>query len=239
MVVIQQEEVLRRPPAPYIPWSTFRAFFDNVSPLPNRIDRSVLRYTSGTNQTLLFHAFKALGLTSPDGAVTPAMRTLAESFVAGDKQPLKQLLRAAYPTLFEPPFDLTRATPNELREQFEGMGLQGNTARKGQGFFLAAAEAAGIEFSHHLKARAPNAPRRSGGTKAPKRSPRAEQPGGAAGDGYAPSTRLSGLNLPGPVLGILELLPTIAPEWNQQTHDRFLNTFVGALDLCYPVSDRK
>jgi len=233
-----QDEV-RRAQAPYLPWSTFRAFFENVNPLPNRIDGSVLRYTSGTNQQLLRHALRTLDLTAADGAVTPKMTAVAQAINGTDRKALQSLLREAYPALFAPPFDLLTATPAQLREQFEGLGFTGSTARKSQAFFLAAAEYAGIEFSPHLRGgggvptRRPSVPRT-------RRTPRVVSNGGNGGgeasrrdEPRAPS--LTGL--PPALAGILQFLPNQGEKWTRARRDKFIKTFEGTLDLCFEVSD--
>lgn len=220
-----QDEV-RSASAPYIPWSTFKSFFENVSPLPNRIDRSVLRYTSGTNQTLLLHAFKALNLTGADGAVTATMAAISEGFSKGDKTAIQKLLKQSYPTLFDPPFNLAKATPAELREKFEGIGLTGSTARKSQAFFLAAAEYAGIEFSPHLKMRSAPSARRNGAARPSKKTPPPPPP-----SSEKPSVDLG---IPVPIASVLQRLPKDRTPWSLQEKTRFLNAFEVMLDLCFP-----
>jgi hypothetical protein len=235
MAVVQEESQATR--VPYVPYRTFRNFFETVDPVPNRIDRSVLRYTSGASQTLLIHAFRALDLIDAAGKTSAEMTEVQAGFKSGDKQPITKLIRQTYPTLFGAEFDLSSATSAQLRERFAAMNLSGDTARKAMAFFLAACDDAGIKYSPHFKLR-PLGPRRQGGAGRPaaKRSKPDPAPSSMNRTTGATSKPDFG-NLPAPIAGILGLLPTEKDGWTKKRRDMFMATFQGALDLCYPIHE--
>src|SRR5947207_11930188 len=97
-VVAVQEDTLKTR-IPYIPHRTFRNFLERIDVIPQRIDRSILRYTSGATQTLLMHTFRALDLVGADDRTESEMFSLAIGFKEGDKEPLRKMVRDTYPSL--------------------------------------------------------------------------------------------------------------------------------------------
>lgn len=216
--------------APYLPFRTFKAFFERFEHLPLRVDRSLLRYTSGGNQTLLIQAFRTLGLTSEDGSPTPAMNDLWDGFKNDKKEPLQKLLRDRYRSVFE--LDLRRATSAQLNEKLTALGLNGDTTRKGAVFFLAALDEAGIEYSQHLKALA-SAPIRRSPSKPKEEKGRDGQPPPPPPPAGDSGGRLA--RLPVAVAGSLELLLKIGPDWTKEQRDQFMVMLGNAVDLSYPI----
>jgi hypothetical protein len=232
MTVVQQEDARGTGARlPYVAYPTFKNFFLKFDPVPLRVDRQLLSYTAGGTAGLLLHAFRSLELIHSDGSPAEEMVALGKAYLADlkDNEPLRRVLRRAYPTVFE--LDLTRATASQLSERLKEFGLNGDTIRKGAAFFLAAAEDAGIEYSKHLKVkRAPGArraiPKPTNDRPSPKDAGTAFETGrspGAVAPAYPPA-----------LVGILGLLPAKG-SWDQATRDRFVATFTGVLDLCYSI----
>jgi len=241
--VAVQEDARIKAVAPYVSYRTFRNFFEHVDLVPTRVDRPLLSYTSGATQTQLLHAFRALGLTKANNDTTEEMETLADGFKAGDKGPLKRLLQRAYPLLFEPPFSLGRASQSQIREKFEEMGLSGDTIRKAQSFFIAAAKDAEFEVSPHLRASvggssAPRRPASANGGAQARRPNQRRRPADVAPQ-HETSGSGSGIKVPDALAGILKHLPAEGKPWSQKRRQLFMKTFEGALDLCYPLEDEE
>jgi len=236
-----QDEARKGTQAPYIPYRTFKAFFERFDPVPLRIDRSLLRYTSGGNQTMLLQAFRSLGLMSEDGTPTEEMSELGKALTQGGKEPLKKLLMKRYPGVFK--LDLNRATGSQLIERLEEMGLSGDTARKAAAFFLAAVEDAGIEYSKHLKPK--STPTGLRGRPARAKKAKRDEPD-SADDRTPPAlpgqtTLRSDLPpaLSGALPGIIGLLPSNGADWTKAQRDTFMSVLGGFLDLCYPGGAEK
>jgi hypothetical protein len=234
---------------PLIPYRTLRAFFEKVDPIPPRLDRSVLRYTSGSVQNALMTALRALDLMDENGNVREGMANLARAFKGGDRasiqKALQDRLRATYPSLFGDNFHMATATQAQLRQRFEEIGLSGDSVRKAVSFFLAACDEAGVAYSPHFKGRPGPRPgsRRSSPTNgatpkrtsgkvrtSPKNDRRQVPP-----EGDAPPSP----PLPVPLAGILGLLPPDGEKWTKERRDKFVTTFQGVLDLCYPLEAEK
>lgn len=145
-----ENPVVDEPYYPYIPFSTFIALLDRLkaSGIPNRIDRSYLGYTSGSNQTYLVNTLKGFGLVDEEGKPTPALPELV-NHEEGRKARMAEIVQRVYGKALALG---TAATQAELSEVFhDDYGLGGDTARKGITFFLNAASFAGIEVSPHYK----------------------------------------------------------------------------------------
>jgi hypothetical protein len=107
-----------------------------------------------------------LGLIRLDGTPTDGLRALIKAEGEERKGLMVIMLKTNYPFLFGD-FNLSGATPGQLRERFEAAGVSGDTTRKSVSFFLAAAKDAGLPISTHLtartfKARAPRQKRTNG-----------------------------------------------------------------------------
>jgi len=138
---------------PYLSYKTFSSFIQGLKVgIPTRIDRSVLNTMSGAVQGHLMSALRYLSLVSPHSVTTDKLSTLVNSDGAERERVLSAILKESYPFLFnDPSFDLQRATTGQLEEAFRKAGASGETIRKCVAFFLAAAKAAGIPVSPHIK----------------------------------------------------------------------------------------
>jgi Family of unknown function (DUF5343) len=136
---------------PYVPYRSFRNFTDSLKQgIPGRIDRSVMSSMSGAIQSQLTAALRYLGLIKPTGQPTEMMARLVNSEGPERIKVMREIVTTSYRFLFDD-FDVKRATPRMLEEQFAAMGASGGTLSKCMNFFLAAAKEAGIETSPHLK----------------------------------------------------------------------------------------
>lgn len=152
---------------PYIGFSTFMSFIKGLgaTSIPSRIDKSLLRNMSGTNQSTLIAALKWFDLIDEAGAHGERLQKLVD---AGDKagEVLKGMLPTAYAFMADGSIDLARATGAQVEEKFRAYGLTGETIVKAMSFFLAACKEAGIPISAHVKL--PKTTRPNGANKAKK-----------------------------------------------------------------------
>jgi hypothetical protein len=136
---------------PYLAFKTFWTFIDELlaKPLPPKLDRSLMRSKSGSDQASLTAALKAFDLID-DGQVVTGLRDLAEADQEGRLQWLAQQLRLHYPAQVK--VSEEHGTEPQLRESFKAsFGLESaDTTRKSMTFFLHAARTARIEISAHF-----------------------------------------------------------------------------------------
>lgn len=137
--------------APYLAWRTFFNLILQMEEkgLPQRIDRSFLTGRSGADQTYLIATLKSWGLIDENGVVLDALKHLVQD--KDERQAhIGTILRLHYPEVFGLAGNATQAQMDEtFREAF---GLQGNTRRKAETFFLHASAFAGLKLSAHFKA---------------------------------------------------------------------------------------
>jgi hypothetical protein len=136
---------------PYLSFRTFSAFIEGLKVgIPTRIDRTVMSSMSGAVQAQLMAALRYLGLVSAHGVTHERLANLVNSEGSARGRELASILREFYPFLFKD-FDLLRATTGEIEEAFRKVGASGETIRKCVAFFLAAAKAADLPVSPHIK----------------------------------------------------------------------------------------
>jgi hypothetical protein len=168
----------KRTAPPYLSFTTLNGFIDGLGVhMPTRIDKSLMKSMSGASQAALVAALDYFKLR--DGE-KPSNRLVELAALSGaDRAPMwKSLLADGYPFLFSDGFNLKRATQGELDEKFRAEGVTGETVRKCVAFFMAAAQAAGLEVSPHFRSVKSRAPRSRGGpsasrSKKPKREEKA------------------------------------------------------------------
>ena len=145
--VTEQSRVL----APYVSYKTFRGFLDSLRQgIPARIDRSLMPTQSGAIQNQILAALRYLSLIDDQGMPQPTLRQLVQAEEDVRKEVLAQLLRSSYPALFASDDFLTTATVSQFHEAFQATGAKGDTIRKNEAFFLAAASDAGIAVSPRI-----------------------------------------------------------------------------------------
>jgi Family of unknown function (DUF5343) len=212
---------------PYVSYKTLRNYLDSLGQaVPGRIDRSVLNNMSGGTQNQLLAALRALNLIDDRGVPQDALTRLVNSEGAERQRALADVLRNTYPYLFSAAggFDLATASPKHFGEQFQASGATGETARKCQVFFLAAAQDAGIAVSPHIAK-----PARQTIDRKPQRRPRQRNSGaippresntGSGDSGTAPE--------PAP-LGWAQMLltkfPSFDPQWPDEVKEKWFDGF--------------
>lgn len=160
---------------PYLAFKTFWTFIEELTgkPLPPRIDRSLMRSKSGSDQVSLTAAMKSFGLINGSQEVT-GLRELAATDEAGRLQWLALEVRKHYAAQMKVSDE--NGTEQQLRDSFkESFGLESaDTLRKSMTFFLHAARTAGIETSAYF----PSTRSGSGspGTSKPRRTVRRKPP---------------------------------------------------------------
>jgi hypothetical protein len=136
---------------PYLAFKTFWTFIEDLAtkPLPPRIDRSLMRSKSGSDQVGLTAAMKSFGLINGSQEVT-GLRELAATDEAGRVQWLALEVRKHYAAQMKVSDE--NGTEQQLRDSFkESFGLESaDTLRKSMTFFLHAARTAGIETSAYF-----------------------------------------------------------------------------------------
>jgi hypothetical protein len=136
---------------PYAPYKTFANFLGSLKDVPARIDRGLMRSMSGSMQAQLIAALEYLTLINPiNGAATEKLAQLIRSEGAEREKHLKEIVTSSYAFIFKDSFDLSRATSQELQDEFVKQGTSGDTTRKCMAFFIAIAKAAGITLSPHF-----------------------------------------------------------------------------------------
>lgn len=159
------------PPA-YTSYKSFKNFISGLreAGVPSRIDRSVLKKMSGSEQSAMIGSLRWLGLIEADGTPTADLHSIVDSNDAQYSIKLGQLLVKSYVFLTDKSIDLSRATGQQLIERFREFNASGSTIDKALGFFLSAAREAGITISPHMRMPT-RASSKGGGPKRPKTPP--------------------------------------------------------------------
>lgn len=159
----------RKPLPPYLPFKTFLNAIESWRVvLPNQIDRDVLGSYAGTMQSWVLSTLKFFNLTDQDGHPTESLKALTIASETERVPLLASMARRYYPFLFATGFDLSRTTPNQLKEKFEATGAKGETVVKAISFFSGLAKAAGIPMSPFVTVRT-RGPRKSKSAKPAKK----------------------------------------------------------------------
>jgi len=214
---------------PYIAHPTFLSFIKGLGEtgVPSRIDKSLLRNMSGSNQSALLSALKWFSLIDDAGAHGERLESLAK---AGDKAGvvLGGMLPEAYAFMADGSIDLSRATGAQLEEKFKEYGLSGETVVKAMSFFLSACKEAGVPISAHIKL--PKITRSNGSAKAKRGSgkPAAdlggdEDDGGGAG-GKPPQVKSA-------ADALMDKFPAFDPSWPEKIQEQWFAAFAKMQDM--------
>ena len=171
---------------PYIPYLTFRNFIDWLESdgIPLRMDRSVWsrRYSGSTGPQLLT-GLRFLGLLQGEEP-TAALERIVEARGEDRAALLRELFQSAYELVR---FDaLPRATPAMLWEWLTAYGIDGDTVRKAESFFINAAKDLDIPLAGGLRKMARNRPPQATG-RAP-RSPARGRSARQTAEGSTPAS---------------------------------------------------
>lgn len=145
------EESIFRPP--YMSFQTFWNFIEELAakPLPPRVDRSLMKNKSGTDQNNLTMALTSFGLTDDEGHVQPSLASL----VATPSEDRLAAFGKLIDRFYAAPLAVSRenGTTADLSKSFSDTWpsiASADTRRKSVTFFLHAARATGIELSVHF-----------------------------------------------------------------------------------------
>lgn len=148
---------------PYMSWATFEGIIEQLGAVgvPDQIDRSVLNYRSGGDQSQFLRAAKAFGLITDDGVPTDRLNELVSN---PEQRPeiYKAMLHEKYPKVIALG---TGATQQQLTDEFREFGIEGDTVRKAIAFYINAAKHADIPLSPRFKSTRPGSGGRKAGTR--------------------------------------------------------------------------
>jgi len=145
----------KHPMPPYVPYSTLFNFISDLHehPLPSHIDKSMMTKMSGSGQSAMIAAFKSLKLVNSNSEPTEVLKNLVESPPDEYEKILAEIVKSTYSFLFTNDFDIKSTTSKQVETKFRDfVGASGSTLTKCITFFLAAAQAAKIPVSPHVKA---------------------------------------------------------------------------------------
>lgn len=137
-----------------VPYTSFKTLLNTADRMkeeggaPSRVDRSYLSNMPGGERGIFTTGLKALGLVTDDLEPTDDFHALVEADEDGRKEIVGRIAERVYPGPLSLP---KRATQQQLETSFREYGITGSTLRRAIGFFLAAADFAGIERSANWK----------------------------------------------------------------------------------------
>jgi len=156
--IMAQEETQKSASPPYISFLTFNNFVTWLQEegIPLRLDRSFWdKKYSGSTGAQLMTGLRFLGLLRGD-MPQPALHKLVESKGEEKDAVLIEILKKAYTAV---DFDsLAKATPNMLTEWLQSYGIERDTLRKVESFFINACKSTDIPLSNALRRKARNKP---------------------------------------------------------------------------------
>jgi hypothetical protein len=138
----------------YLPFETFTGFLDRfeTTPVPPRIDNSLLSSYSGTSRSQLMTALRFFNLITSNGVVQAGLKNLVEA--RNDPEIWKasvsdHILDAYLPIVRD--LDLDKATSGQLEEAFrDRANISGSVLKKAIRFYLKALDEAGLTYSPHF-----------------------------------------------------------------------------------------
>lgn len=160
---------------PYIAYLTFKNFIQwlETDGIPLRFDRTAWeKKYSGSTGSQLLTGLRFLGLLEVERP-TSRLESVVEARGEDREALLRDTFQLSYAAInFQ---DLPRATPGMLRSWIESYGIEGDTVRKAESFFVNAAKDLNIPLSNNLRKLARN---RAPGTvkRPPRRDARVSQP---------------------------------------------------------------
>jgi len=171
---------------PYVPFKTFQTALDTLRQVtPDPLEKSAFGSQSGTTQSWLISAFKALGLIDDAGHPQPILKRLVDPNTrkSGLREVIEDKYRAA----------LDAQTDKQLEDALRGYGVGGDTLTKAKAFLFQATAYLGIPLSPLIRgakltsngengsSTAVRTPRKRGRRrKDEERAPGVQAPGGSA-----------------------------------------------------------
>lgn len=224
---------------PYLSPTTFLNFVEaHRRTLPTRIDRSIMGNVAGGDQVKILRALRFFDLINDEGEPTIGFHAIAALQPAEAELAWADLIRHAYPYLFEG-FDLQKATQGQIEERFRERGIKGDTVRKAVAFFIGIARAAGLPLSPYFKGtkkRGPSGPR--GPRKSPQRRSAVRDEGAAGSDAGGGSERPPS-KLPPVIQAWIDDIPPAGEPWLREDFDSWLALFSGSIERLYKIAPKK
>lgn len=218
---------------PYVSFTTLSTFVDRFAQqgLPGRIDPSVLSGQSGSTIAALIAAMKYLGFINDDGVPSPAFRQYVEAAPEDRGDILRPILLEVYPYVTQGEFDLSVATPQQVEKAFRDQGINGSTVTKSVGFFLAAAQAAGLQTSSYVsKNRTAKGPRTSGSPKPRRKATNGRKPV----DPTPPPPPVQMQRPQSPAELLLAKFPDFDPTWAEELKKSWFDSFAKLQNVMTP-----
>jgi hypothetical protein len=147
---------------PYISFRTLLTQIERMEKetVPTEIDKHFLVGMAGGTQNHFRHALRSLGLIQDSNRSTDLLRDLAAAGPDKRKAMFGEILRDKFPELVELPTDAAKSEYERVLDSYGAAAT--DTKRKALGFYVAAADYAGIPVSNFVKSRrAPSGPRRA------------------------------------------------------------------------------
>jgi hypothetical protein len=217
---------------PYIAFSTFMSFIKGLGEtgVPSRIDKSLVRNMSGSNQSSLLAALKWFKLMDDAGQHGEALDKLVKA--SADPGPvLRELLPGAYAFMADGSIDLARATGAQIEEKFRAYGISGETVVKAMSFFIAACKEAGMPLSSHIKL--PKVVRPNGAAKA-KKARQSAKAAADAEDDASDDDESGKTRTKAPKSGadaLMEKFPSFDPAWPEKIQEQWFAAFAKMQDM--------
>jgi hypothetical protein len=167
----------------------------------------------------MIQAIKYFGLVDGAGKPQEVFRALVKAEDSQRAPILKNLLLEKYPFVTNGDFNLANATSGQFEKAFRDQGISGSTVTKSVSFFLAAAEAAGIVMSPHVKA--PKPPRSNVAGKVRRKNP----VGSASGAGNNATQPLSSQPSGSTATLLLNKFPDFDPTWTDELKTKWFASF--------------
>ena len=147
------EKAAKKSLPPYVPYKTFKNFINSLKKggVPSHIDKSVMGKMSGSAQSAMMAAIKAMGLINGNAESVSKLKQLVEDPDSYNSV-LAEIIPDTYPFLFDGSIDISTATSKLISDKFTQAGASGSTLTKCISFFLASCKDANIIVSPHVKA---------------------------------------------------------------------------------------
>jgi len=145
------EESSEETKPPYLPFQTFLNYLGELGskPLAPKIDRSMMKNKSGSDQSSLIGALKFFSFIDDDQVVLDTLREFVPMSEDDRKVALTARLHDLYPEAFK--VSDQHGSEKALLDCFEqAYGYTGDTRRKAVTFFLHASRWCGIQMSAHF-----------------------------------------------------------------------------------------
>lgn len=235
----------RLPPyVSYVTWGRMLEGFEKY--LPDVVDSSYYSGLafSGTSARKLRSALRFLGLTNEASVPTEKLKRLVRVLRGEGKdsaqESFAEILRDAYPSMFEGDFSLKRADAGQLLERFESMGASGDLKRQCASFFLHLAADAGFELSPHLAGRSKiGVGRKSVVLKSKEKFRQDRFAGTSITAKNSEDVSLEVSKLHPAIIGLLRELPVLGQSWQADSKEKFKKAFEAVLDLVYPNDTKR